>query len=91
MELPCYPVFFLLFMALAFVFGIGYYWVSRDIHKNHDIVWMGIIAKLMVFIGVLWAGIVGQIHFMLVGSGTVDLIFSILFIEFLKSYKTSTT
>lgn len=86
MELPRFPVFFLLFLGLAFVYGIGYYWVSRDISKNHDIVRLGIIGKILVFAGLLWAGISGQIAWITVGAGVVDLIFAILFIEFLISY-----
>src|SRR5262249_55807368 len=30
-----------LFLALASVFGLGYWWVGRDLEKNHDIVRMG--------------------------------------------------
>jgi hypothetical protein len=89
MELPKYPVFFLMFLGLAFVFGIGYYWVSKDLTKNHDIIKMGIIGKLIVFVAFLWAVITGQIHFILIGAGIVDLIFAILYMEFLKTYKTS--
>lgn len=91
MELPRFPVFLLLFLGLAFVFGIGYYWVSRDITKNHDIVRLGIIGKLVVFVGLLWAGLIGQIAGILVGVGVVDLIFAILFIEFLISYPKAET
>ena len=87
MELPGYPVFLMMFLGLCFVFGIGYYWVSRDLTKNHGIVKMGIIGKLIVFVGLSWAGITGQVHFILVGPGIVDLVFAILFIEFLNTYK----
>ncbi len=83
MNLPVFPVFFILFLGLAFVFGIGYYWVSRDINKNHDIVKMGIIGKVFVFVALLWAGISGQIAWPLAGAGVVDLLFALLFIEFL--------
>ncbi len=87
MELPRYPVFLMLFLGLAFVFGFGYYWVSRDISKNHDIVRLGVIGKLVVFVGFFWAALTGQIAWLLVGAGIVDLIFAILFIEFLISYR----
>ena len=83
MDLPQYPVFLILFMGLAFIFGIGYYWVSRDISKNHDIVKMGILGKLFVFASLLWAAMTGQISWLLAGAGTGDLILAILFIEFL--------
>jgi hypothetical protein len=87
MELPNYPVFFLMFLGLCFVFGIGYYWVSRDIHKNQGIVMMGILGKLIVFVAMLWAFLIGQIHFIFASAGSVDLIFAILYIEFLMAYK----
>ncbi len=86
MAEPRYPVFFLLFLALAFVFGIGYFWVSRDISRNHAIVVLGVIGKLIVFGAFLWAGIAGQIAGILVGAGVVDLVFAVLFIEFLASW-----
>jgi hypothetical protein len=89
MELPKYPIFFLLFLGLAFSFGLGYYWVSKDLHANHGIVKMGIVGKLIVFVGILWACIAGQIHFVLLGAGVADLIFAVLFIEFLMTYRRS--
>ena len=87
MELPNYLVFFMMFLGLVFVYGIGYFWVSRDINKNHDIVRMGIIGKLIVFVALLWAWVDGEVPVILVGAGIVDLIFTILFIIFLNTYK----
>ena len=86
MALPNYLVFYMLFLVLCFVFGIGYFWVSRDISGNHDIVRMGIIGKLLVFAGFLIAWFMGEVPLIIVGTGLVDLIFAILFIEFLKTY-----
>ena len=87
MALPEYPVFLLLFTGLCFIFGLGYYWVSRDLSQNHDIVRLGIAGKLLVFVAFLWAGITGQIHFLWIGAGVVDLVFAILFVEFLSTMK----
>ena len=81
-----YPVIMQLFLALVFVFGIGYYWVAGDIEKNHAIVKMGIIGKFLVFILLSFHWIVGNIPFFLVAPGIVDLIFAILFIEFILSF-----
>lgn len=86
MASPNYLVFYMLFLGLCFVYGIGYFWVSRDISSNHGIVRMGIIGKLLVFAGFLIAWVMGEVPLIIVGSGVVDLIFAILFIEFLKSY-----
>ncbi len=87
MALPLYPVFFLMFLGVCFLLGVGYYWVSRDLNKNHDIVRLGIAGKLLVFLFLLWAAAVGQIHFIMVGAGLVDLVFAILYIEFLATVK----
>lgn len=87
MALPTYPVFLLLFSGLCFIFGIGYYWVSRDLSQNHDIVRLGIAGKLLVFVAFLWASITGQIHFLWIGAGIVDLVFAILYVEFLSTVK----
>jgi hypothetical protein len=40
-----YPVLMYALLILVFVFGIGYYWVSRDINNNHDIVKLGFMEK----------------------------------------------
>lgn len=86
MALPNYLVFYMLFLGLCFVYGIGYFWVSRDISNNHGIVRMGIIGKLVVFAGFLIAWYMGELALIIVGAGVVDLIFVILFIDFLKTY-----
>lgn len=87
MAIPLYPVFFQMFLGLAFVFGIGYFWVSKDLDKNHDIVRMGIIGKLFVFAAMLWAWVSGQIPLILTGAGVVDLLFAVLYMEFLFTCK----
>ncbi|HUH64874.1 MAG TPA: hypothetical protein VLZ07_00445 [Syntrophales bacterium] len=71
-------------MALVFAFGIGYYWVSRDLSKNHDIVKIGIIAKILVFFVLSYHYLVGNIPLLLALCGVVDLTFALLFIEFLR-------
>ena len=87
MELPRYPVFLLLFSGLCFVFGIGYYWVSRDLGRNHDIVRLGIAGKLLVFVALSWASLTGQIHPLWISAGIVDLVFAVLFMQFLATVK----
>jgi len=80
-----YPAVMQLAMVLVFVFGIGYYWVSKDLSKNHDIVRLGIIAKILVFLLFSYHYLIGNIPLLLNLCGVVDLIFAILFMEFLKS------
>jgi hypothetical protein len=82
-----YPGVMQLAMALVFVFGIGYYWVSKDISMNHDIVKLGIIAKTIVFLVFSYHTLIGNMPPQLGLSGVVDLIFAILFLEFLMNVK----
>ena len=83
MTPPASPIFLHLFLALAFVFGIGYFWVSRDLFGNLAVVRMGILGKGAVFALMAFYWIKGAIPFLLVTTGVVDLIFAVLFAEFL--------
>jgi hypothetical protein len=86
MRMPIYPGSLQLFLSLAFVLGIGYYWVSRNL-MNLEIVKMGIIGKIFVFLLLFYYAIIGNIHWLLVLPGIVDLIFAILFIQYLFHVK----
>jgi hypothetical protein len=70
-----------------FAFGIGYIIVSRDINKNHGIILIGMLAKILFFIDCIITLILKEANIMLLGTGVVDLIFAILFIEFLLKAK----
>ena len=83
MDDPVYPGILYTFFGVVFVFGIGYYWISRDLENNDNIVKMGILGKTWVFAVALYYAIVGDFHWLLVLPGTVDLVFAGLFIEFL--------
>jgi hypothetical protein len=74
-------------MSLVFVFGIGYYWVSKDLSKNHDIVKLGIIAKITVFLIFPYHYLIGNMPLLIALFGVVDLIFAILFLKFLMNMK----
>jgi len=80
-----YPATMQLAMSLVFVFGIGYYWVSKDIFMNHDIVKLGIIAKTLVFVVFSYHYFIGNMPLPIFLCGVVDLIFAILFIQFLMN------
>ena len=76
------------FAGLVFVFGIGYYWASRDFEANIQIIRLAVIGKAgVVLIGLLNVA-TGDVswQFMLPASG--DLIFVILFIMALKALPT---
>ena len=84
MEPINHPLMLRSFLALAFVYGIGYYWVSRDVRTNRDLVRMGVLGKLAVFVLFFVAWITGEIPLLMVFPGVGDLIFAILFIGFLR-------
>ena len=73
------------FAGLVFVFGIGYYWASRDFESNIQIIKMAVIGKTSVVLIALLNVISGDIswQFMLPVSG--DLVFVALFIMALRS------
>jgi hypothetical protein len=75
------------FLFLVANLGIGYFIVSLDISKNHGIVIIGIIAKLGYFLISLIYFIISDIGLLTLLLASVDIIFSILFIEFLINYK----
>lgn len=66
-----------------FVFGVGYYWVSRDLARNRDLVKLGVIGKPLVFLIFLGHALTREIPPSLVGPSVVDLLFGMLFLEFL--------
>ena len=72
-----------LFVLLVVVFGIGYYWVSRDITANRDLVKLGAIGKLMVFPLFSVHAWLGGIPWRLTLPALGDLILGLLFVEFL--------
>ena len=72
---------------LILAFGIGYIIVSRDITKNHGIILIGMLAKILFFIDCIITLSLKEANIMLLGTGIVDLIFAILFIEFLLKTK----
>ena len=68
-------------------FGIGYIIVSRDITKNHGIIFIGMLAKILFFIDCIITLISKEANIMLLPTRIVDLAFAILFIEFLLKTK----
>jgi hypothetical protein len=73
--------------ALVFVYGIGYYFVSRDPEKNRGIVWMGIIGKLAFFFTALAYYPKKVITLLATLLCFGDFVFSILFSLFLIKTK----
>ena len=80
------PEYLQLFVALVFVIGIGYWWVSQDISRNREIVKLGIYAQSSVFVVLAYQTLVGNVHPFYLIPGVIDLILAILFGLFLYSY-----
>jgi hypothetical protein len=72
-----------LLASCLFVFSLGYYWVSRDLSLNRDLVKLGVIGKPLVFLVFFGHALAAEIPALLVGPSVVDLLFGALFLEFL--------
>ena len=79
-----FPSFMFLAFAFVFVFGIGYLIVSKDLSKNHDIVKLGIISKVLAFFVILHGCIMNNLPSVLYGAAFVDLMWAFVFIYFIK-------
>lgn len=91
-TLPDNPSYLQLSAAFVIVQGIGYYFVYSNLERNIDIVKVGIVYKI-AYSGVTfyyWA-IGGLPHVMFALFGFLDLIFIVLFVLYLRDYKTVIT
>ena len=80
-------IFFRFFMIAVILFGIGYYWVSRDLLANRAVIWLGLVAKLVIFFTFAYYYALGQSSFFSVLICSGDFIFSIFFAAFLWKTK----
>lgn len=88
-PLPTHPLFLQLFAVLAFLFGVGYYWASRDLERNRNIIILGTLGKLLVFLFPLGYWLAGSISWKLLILVSVDLVYALLFIHILTTGTTS--
>ena len=88
-EMPPSLSFLQILFILISIFGIGFYIVHRDIDSNHGIVQMSVVEKVSFFIVFLIYFIIGDVNVLVLLLVIVDLIFGILFIEFLFNFKNS--
>ena len=84
-PLPTEPLFLQLFAWLVIVFGIGYFWVSRDPVANVPIIKLGMIGKLSVVLVSLACVMTGSISWQLMILLSADLLYAILFWRALQS------
>ncbi|MHA1266832.1 MAG: hypothetical protein ACTSRS_16465 [Candidatus Helarchaeota archaeon] len=85
-TVPNSPLWIELFCWLVVILGIGYFLVSRNIHKNHGVVFIGLLSKITVFLYFAYYLFIGEINVLLFLMSVVDFIFACIMIEFLIHY-----
>jgi hypothetical protein len=76
-----------LLASCLLLFGLGYYWVSRALSKNHGLVKLGVIGKTIVFLLFFGHALTGAIPVTLAVPSVADLLFAALFLEFLVHWR----
>jgi len=82
-RIPESMMFFYAFLAAVFIFGIGYYWIGKDVQRNRDIIKIGILGKIAVFALFLIYTISGEVTLIGLMAAIIDLVFAGLFVEVL--------
>ena len=84
-PLPTEPLFHQLFAWLVIVFGIGYFWASRDPEANVPVIKLGMLGKLSVVLVSLACVLTGSVSWQIMLLMSVDLLYAILFWRALKT------
>ena len=84
MPHPAFPIFLQMVCVSVIAFGLGYYWVYRDLNSNRGIVQLGAALKIAVFLFFLYYYWAGTLHVSFLATGAVDLVFAFFFIAFLR-------
>ena len=79
-----FPSFMFLAFAFVFVFGIGYLIVSKDLSKNHDIVRLGILSKVLAFFVILHGCIMKILPSILYAAAFIDIMWAFIFMYFIR-------
>ncbi len=82
---PVHPLYLHLCAALIAVFGFSYHLVARDPGRNHGIVLVGVVGKLLVFALLCGHFLADHIPSLLLVLGAGDLVLAILFMRFLMA------
>jgi len=84
-PLPTEPLFPQLFAWVVIVFGIGYFWASRDPVANVPVIKLGMIGKLSVVLVSLASVLTGSVSWQIMLLVSIDLLYAILFWRALKA------
>jgi hypothetical protein len=85
-PVPTPPLYFHLFLGAVALFGYMYYRVSRDLTQTL-LVQLGVAGKSLVFAIVAAYGVAGIASWHLIALATVDLLYVLLFVGFLRSQR----
>ncbi|MFX0115642.1 MAG: hypothetical protein ACFFB3_13920 [Candidatus Hodarchaeota archaeon] len=80
-DIPVNLLYFHILMGLVFALSLVCYWVSIDLNKNLDLIKMGIVAKVLVFIVAIAYFAADDANLAGLGAPIGDSIFAILFLE----------
>jgi hypothetical protein len=69
--------------SVAFVFGIGYYYVYKDLFGNVNIVRLGIYGKTAFAIIFIYHVLFSGFHPVFLSGAIIDLVFVVLYAQFL--------
>ena len=78
-PLPTEPLFVQLFAWLVIVFGVGYFWASRDPAGNVPIIKLGVLGKCSVFLVCLAGIAMGSVSWQMMILASADLLYAFLF------------
>jgi hypothetical protein len=85
LQTPLTFLWFDTFLAFIFSLGLGFYFVSLDMMKNHGLIKMAIFWKVAVFSVALLHFISGDASLWVILISSIDLLFGILFTEDLRA------
>ncbi|MEE8586011.1 MAG: hypothetical protein V3T83_14295, partial [Acidobacteriota bacterium] len=71
----------------VFFIGIGYYFVARDVSKNHGLIWLGIISKIFDAVNLTSRFAIGVTTGLALIPAAIEVLFVILFVLFLYRYR----
>lgn len=86
-EIPPSLVFMQMLFILVIIFGIGFFIVYLDFEQNQGIIKMSVFEKVSFFIVFFIYFILGDVNYLVLLPTIIDLLFGILFIEFLINVK----
>lgn len=84
-PVPAEPLFLQMFAWVVIVFGVGYYWASRDPAANAPVIRLGALAKLSVFAASLVCVLTGSVSWQVMLLTSVDLLYAALFYAALRA------